>query len=154
MKYFIITLVISAGILSYFFLGDISPKITVPDDSQKTEDDLIGGSGKLWDAKIDDQPPVAIKVTPSAIDEEFWKFEVSLDAHSGSLDDDLLKAAEIVDEKGDIYSPVRWEGAGPGGHHREGILIFKAVQSAPQIIKLKINGVGGIPERVFQWDNK
>jgi hypothetical protein len=80
-----------------------------------------------------------------------WKFQVVFDTHSGSLDDDLLTVASIVDDRGNAYQPTVWEGPGSGGHHREGALTFEAINPVPSYLELKIKDVGGIPERSFRW---
>ena len=65
-----------------------------------------------------------------------------------------MKVVTLVDDKGIAYLPTRWEGAGPGGHHREGTLVFNAVNPAPTSVHLQIKEVGGIPERMFIWELK
>lgn len=107
-----------------------------------------------WETKTDDQPPVTIKVTPVEFGKgaKTWKFQAVFDTHSGSLDDDLLAAVSLVDNKGSAYQPISWEGPGPGGHHREGVLAFEAVNPAPSYAELKIKNVGGVSERLFKWN--
>lgn len=114
------------------------------------------GETQQWETKTDDQPPVTIKVTPVELgkDAQIWKFDIAFDTHSGSLDEDPLQIATLIDDKGSIYKPADWDGAGPGGHHREGILAFNAVNPIPQSVELKIKDVGGITERSFKWDIK
>jgi len=111
---------------------------------------------KQWESKTDDRPPVTVKVTPVEFgqDAQTWKFRIVLDTHSGSLDDNLLRVAVLTDDKGKVYEPVAWEGAEPGGHHREGVLMFNAVQPMPESIEIKIKNVGGVPERSFAWSLK
>jgi len=107
-----------------------------------------------WETKIDDQPPVTVTVTPLALGTASgnWKFQIGLDTHSGDLDSDMLESTFLVDDKGNEYRPVAWEGAGPGGHHREGVLVFDAVTPVPSVIELRIKDVGGVPERSLTWD--
>ena len=59
-----------------------------------------------------------------------------------------------MDDKGNTYQSTMWEGSGPGGHHREGILVFNEINPTPAYIELKIKNVGGVPERLFKWDIK
>jgi len=96
---------------------------------------------------------VAVAVTPKNLGAgvKSWDFKVALDTHSGSLDDDLVKTAALFDDKGGRYVPVQWEGAGPGGHHREGVLKFKPVSPAPAVIELRISRPGEAKPRVFNW---
>lgn len=108
-------------------------------------------SARNWPSKTDDQGPVSIKVTPQALSGAQWKFDIVFDTHSGSLDDDPLQVAVLVDDKGNTYEPTVWEGPGPGDHHREGILVFNAIVPAPPYVELKVRDVGGITERLFKW---
>lgn len=116
------------------------------------------GKTQQWETKTDDRAPVTIKVTPIELGMtkgvQVWKFDIAFDTHSGSLDQDLAQIAILVDDKGNAYKPTSWEGPGPGGHHREGVLAFGPMNPFPQSVELKIKDVGGIPERSFKWDVK
>ena len=106
-----------------------------------------------WQVKNDEQGSVSITVTPQVFEEESgqWKFNIILDTHSVELDQDLLEVATLVDEKGNIYKPLVWDGSAPGGHHREGVLIFPAINPLPSYVKLILKDIDGIPERTFEW---
>ncbi len=109
---------------------------------------------KQWETKTDEQPPVLVKATPTELgkDAKQWRFTVAFTAHSGDLDQDPLKVVSLFDDKGNVYEPISWEGPGPGGHHREGTLVFNSINPFPKFIELKIKDVGGIPERSFRWN--
>src|SRR5262245_57675477 len=79
-------------------------------------------------------------VTPRDLSAESrsWDFSVALDTHSQDLSDDLLKSVVLVDEAGTRHAPTAWTGAGPGGHHREGVLSFLPPSSKPRSIELQI----------------
>lgn len=111
---------------------------------------------KKWETRVDDQLPVTVEVTPIEFGKNVgvWKFAVVFDSHSVSLDDDPLKVATLFDDEGNSYQPTDWEGPGPGGHHREGVLVFEAINPAPPYVELKIKDVGGIPERSFKWNTE
>ena len=96
---------------------------------------------------------VTVKITPENISEDIktWQFQVILDTHIGSLDEDLTKSAELTDEKRNKLLPLSWDGDPPGGHHREGVLTFPAFQERPQSVTLILRNVGGIAEREFIW---
>ena len=96
---------------------------------------------------------VTVDVTPQnlAASAKSWDFKVVLDTHSGELNDDLVKAATLIDDKGGRHAPVKWEGAGPGGHHREGLLQFNAISPQPKAIELRIERPGEPKPRVFTW---
>lgn len=109
---------------------------------------------KQWETKTDNQPPITIKVTPIELGQnvKIWKFTLVFETHSGSLDQDPAKVASLVDDKGNAYRPISWEGPGPGGHHREGTLIFNPILPLPKYVELKIRDVGGVSERLFRWN--
>lgn len=111
-------------------------------------------SQKQWETKTDEQPPVLIKATPIELgkDAKQWKFTVAFTAHSGDLDQDPIKVVSLLDDKSNIYEAISWEGPGPGGHHREGTLIFKNINPLPKFVELKIKDVGGILERFLRWN--
>lgn len=96
---------------------------------------------------------VAIKVTPKnlAAGAAAWEFAIVLDTHSGSLSDDLAKSASLLDGAGGRQAPLAWEGAPPGGHHREGVLRFKPLVPPPQAIELQIARDGEPAPRTFRW---
>lgn len=96
---------------------------------------------------------VTMKVTPRplAAGAAEWEFGVSLDTHSGSLDDDLAKTAVLVVD-GKELAPTAWTGAAAGGHHREGVLKFPAPAALPPAVELRIQRTGESEPRVFRWD--
>jgi hypothetical protein len=96
---------------------------------------------------------VQVKVTPKNITvaADTWDFEVALNTHSVALDQDLAKTTVMVDAQGKQYLPIAWNGDPPGGHHRSGVLRFKALAALPPSLELRINGIGGVDARVFRW---
>ena len=94
---------------------------------------------------------VTVKVTPRSLAGAAWEFEVVFDAHSGDLKDDLLKAAVLVADGGAPLSPTGWQGDGPGGHHRKGVLRFKPAAASPASIELRVQRPGEAAPRVFRW---
>ena len=79
-----------------------------------------------------------------------WAFEVTLETHSQSLSDDLSKSSVLMAD-GKQYTPLSWEGAAPGGHHRKGLLRFKAIVPRPQSLELQIRLTGETSPRSFKW---
>ncbi|OGZ09202.1 MAG: hypothetical protein A3D65_03505 [Candidatus Lloydbacteria bacterium RIFCSPHIGHO2_02_FULL_50_13] len=106
-----------------------------------------------WEMKTDNQGGVTVKVTPLQLSGTEWKFDIAFDTHSGSLDQDLMLIATLSGDEGVAYKPVAWEGAGPGGHHREGVLVFDAVNPMPSSVELKMKDIGGVSERSFEWNS-
>lgn len=96
---------------------------------------------------------VTVKVTPKNVagDAVPWEFVVVLDTHNQDLSDDLVKSAMLLDPDGKQNAPIAWEGAAPGGHHREGVLRFKALSPRPQAIELQITRAGETNPRSFRW---
>ena len=96
---------------------------------------------------------VTVKVTPKAVAPEAaaWEFAVALDTHTKSLDDDLAKSALLVDAGGGRHAAISWEGAAPGGHHREGLLRFKPLPKDTEAFELVIIRPGEQASRTFRW---
>jgi len=69
------------------------------------------------------------------LSDEQWQFEVPLNTHSIGLSQDMLQITELIDSLGNLYKPITWEGDGPGGHHREGVLIFSPFNPVPDSIE-------------------
>lgn len=99
---------------------------------------------------------VTVAVTPQnlAASAKSWDFKVVLDTHSGELNDDLVKTAILIDDKGGRHVPLKWDGAGPGSHHREGVLRFNPISPQPQSIELRIQRPGESAPRSFRWQLK
>lgn len=99
---------------------------------------------------------VTVAVTPQNLADGAgsWDFKIVLDTHSADLGDDLTKSAILVDGDGRRYTPVAWDGAGPGGHHREGVLRFKPISPRPQSVELQIARIGESAPRTFRWQLK
>jgi hypothetical protein len=97
---------------------------------------------------------VTVKVTPKNVagDAEMWDFAIVLDTHSADLNDDLVKSSLLLDSAGARFVPAAWDGAPPGGHHREGVLRFKAVSPQPRSIELQITRTGEDAPRSFRWE--
>lgn len=107
-----------------------------------------------FETKVDEQGQVTIKVAPQVSNSAQWKFTIVFDTHSVELNQDLLQIAVLTDDQGNTYKPTAWEGPGPGGHHREGILLFESISPTTSYVELRIKNIGGIPERLFKWDTR
>lgn len=104
-------------------------------------------------SQINSEGAVEVTVKPLDLSErsKAWDFEVVLSTHSVELNEDLVKASILIVD-GKEYKPVSWEGPGPGGHHREGVLVFNAINPVSAYVELRIKDVGGIAERTFKWN--
>lgn len=94
---------------------------------------------------------VTVKVTPRALQGASWEFEVVFDTHSQELKDELPGSAVLLDARGAELAAFEWKGAPPGGHHRSGILRFKALEPKPKELVLRIRRPGEAGPRVFRW---
>jgi hypothetical protein len=108
------------------------------------------------EARTSSAAGVTVKVTPKDVapGAATWAFAVVLDTHSRDLSDDLVKDSVLIDARGTRYAPIAWEGAPPGGHHRAGVLRFKALGPAPGAFELQIRRPGESAARVFRWNLK
>ncbi len=98
-----------------------------------------------------------VKVTVSAMnlykEVETWDFEVTLESHTQDLKIDMAKSSILIAD-GKQYAPLGWEGAPPGGHHRKGILRFKAITPKPASVELQIRLISDPSPRSFRWPLK
>lgn len=103
--------------------------------------------------QINKEGGVIVKVTPRrlASGAETWEFEIVFDTHTVALAGDPARFSALIDEQGQPQFPIHWEGDPPGGHHRKGILRFKPTPGRSGGIELRIDGVGGVPTRLFRW---
>ena len=109
----------------------------------------------LWKTKSDVQGAIAVEVTPINLSSSAnqWQFEVVLNTHSESLDQDMTKITELIDDSGKTYPPFNWEGDPAGGHHRSGTLAFPAITLVSKSVTLKLSDIGGFA-RSFTWQIK
>lgn len=99
---------------------------------------------------------VTVAVTPGnfAAEAKTWDFAIVLDTHTQDLSDDLAMSAVLVDDRGNEFKALAWEGAAPGGHHRKGVLKFKTIEPRPQALELRISRPGEPKARIFRWNLK
>lgn len=96
---------------------------------------------------------VTIAVTPAKLvaGAKTWDFSIVLDTHTQDLSDDLAGSAVLVDDRGNEFKALAWDGAAPGGHHRSGVLKFNAIEPRPQALELRISRPGEAKPRTFRW---
>lgn len=114
---------------------------------------LAGGAFAAGDLapQTSSQSGVTVKVTPRSLSGAQWELEVVFDTHSQDLNDDLLKAAVLVADGSAPSAPAGWQGDGPGGHHRKGLLRFKPTTASPASVELRLQRPGEAAPRVFRW---
>ncbi|MDO8469932.1 MAG: hypothetical protein Q7S84_02870 [bacterium] len=123
-------------------------------EPQNTAGENLSAVALPLERKINNDGGVEVSVQPLDIQSNEWTFAVSMNTHAGDLDADLTKSAALTDKRGNIVSPIRWDGAPPGGHHREGTLVFQAMVPRPDSITFTVKDVGGVAERKFEWQLK
>jgi hypothetical protein len=96
---------------------------------------------------------VTVAVTPANLvaGAKTWDFSIVLDTHTQDLSDDLPRSAVLVDDRGNEFKALAWDGAAPGGHHRSGVLRFNAIEPRPQALELRISRPGEAKARTFRW---
>ncbi len=122
-------------------------------DAEQAQQNQVANQ-KQWETKTEEQATPLIKVTPLKIgaDHNPWEFEVTFTTHSGDINMDILKVVTLVDDRGMVYMPIRWDGPTPEGHHVSGKLIFNPVSPSPKTIEIKFKDVGSIAERSLKWN--
>jgi len=93
---------------------------------------------------------VSVMATPGELAGGVWEFQIAFNTHSQDLRDDLAKSASLV-AGGAVSVPLEWRGDPPGGHHRKGVLRFKAPAGRPAVIELRLARPGEAEPRVFRW---
>lgn len=100
--------------------------------------------------------PVTIDVEWMGTENGLLTFAVAMNTHSVDLDlYDLRELTVLRDDTGREYPPASWDSA-PGGHHRQGTLIFSIpdslIQGETKYLELFIRDVAGVNERVLKWE--
>lgn len=96
---------------------------------------------------------VTLKVTPTSMgsQETRWEFSVVLDTHSADISDDLTRSATLTTGDGRTLKPSNWVETVPGGHHREGVLVFDVAAPRPTTLELRIARPGESAPRTLRW---
>lgn len=147
----IIILILAVLLGGALFFYRKNNQLEIPREQDRPQNANSKNEANL-ETKTDNQANVSMAVTPLDVPsgKSEWKFNVVMNTHTVELDQDLTKSAVLTDDQGRKYEPIRWEGP-VGGHHREGLLVFKAVDPAPKSIELKISGIAGITRNFF-WN--
>jgi hypothetical protein len=102
--------------------------------------------------QISNEREIKVTVTPQNLSRQAsaWEFEVILETHTQALSDDLARSSVLISD-GTKYLPMTWEGAPPGGHHRKGLLRFRAIVPPPQSLELQLRLANDPSPRSFKW---
>lgn len=112
----------------------------------------LASDASAYETKSNRENSVNVKVRPVKLAPgEPAKFEVRMNTHSVDLGQDMVAVTICRDDQGREYLPVSWQGSPPGGHHRQGILEFPALEGNPNGVTLIIKNIANVPERTFEW---
>ncbi|MCG2592690.1 hypothetical protein LZ009_07825 [Ramlibacter sp. XY19] len=95
---------------------------------------------------------VTVAVTPGNLDagNGIWDFAIALESRGTRLNDELMDSVVLLGD-GRQVKPLAWEGAGPGGSHRAGVLKFVALKPRPKELELRMQRPGEKAPRVFRF---
>jgi hypothetical protein len=129
----------------------LSPDEARPSQSESAQ---VSSAAPTFATQSNSEKAVGVDVTPLNLTSggATLEFEVAFNTHSVDLSFDPAAISILRDGTGREYPAVAWEGSGPGGHHRSGVLRFQMPEAASDSVELVIQGVAGVPERVFHWD--
>ncbi|GIK37485.1 MAG: hypothetical protein BroJett011_13180 [Chloroflexota bacterium] len=102
-----------------------------------------------------DEQSVTVEVTPLNLSTgaASLDFTVVFDTHSVQLNFDPAAISVLRDDAGREYPVLAWEeNASGSGHHKSGLLRFKAPEQATKFVEVIVRDVADVPERVFRWD--
>lgn len=116
----------------------------------------LGGAAAELEPQSSQANSVSISVKPVDVSAAAatWQFQVALNTHSGALDDDLARTATLVDAAGKPETALGWDGDPAGGHHRRGVLRFKALSPRPDTLEMRILRPGETAPRILRWKLK
>lgn len=145
--------VLLVGVLAACGGTNVAPTAQKAEQAPTVSNQANSNAGETFAAQTVEGGSVAVKVTPLQLNLTApLEFEITMDTHSVELADDMLKAVVLRDEAGKEYAPIKWDGPGAGGHHREGKIKFAALATNPKTLTLVVKNIAGVSERVFKWD--
>jgi len=83
---------------------------------------------------------VTVELTPTRVDEDGAVVKIVLDTHAVELDVNLRRGSSLKVD-GLVWPTTSYRGDGPGGHHREGTLRFRAAGLPEGELRLRIRGL-------------
>lgn len=160
MKQGILLIIIIAvtGLLAACSGGATQPQVaqSEPAQSQAAQSEAVQAQpvAPAFQTQSNDEQAVTVEVTPLNLPQggSTLDFEVVFDTHSVDLGFDPVALSLLRDGAGREYPALKWQGDGPGGHHRSGTLQFKVPDQAGDAVEVVIRDVAGVPERVFRWN--
>ena len=141
--------IIAIPLAAYYFIPDIGVSLgnktpMIPPPSELSFLSLEAQSNEAGSVTITVLPRIAEST-------DRWEFAITLDTHSVELSQDIAAISVLRDDTAGTYAPLVWEGNPPGGHHREGTLVFAPITPLPQTITLDIRDGADEKARTFRW---
>lgn len=135
---------LSFAVMAVYSCNDDSGMVKIISVSDAAESGYV--------SQVNDEREIKVTVTPQGLMQkaETWGFEVALETHTKTLNDDLAKSSVLIVD-GKQYAPLGWKGAAPGGHHRKGTLRFNVIAPQPSSVELRIRLTGDPSPRSFKW---
>lgn len=147
-KYIIILVIIIIFLFVIFiFYKKMSNKVLIPSSASTQEN-----SQQIpYQTQTNNNGKIIVEATPKSLSPESEaQFDLVFNTHSVELDYDLVKIAQLTDDKGKIYKPISWSG-GKSGHHLEGVLTFSGISNSAKKVTLTISGIDN-QDRIFSWE--
>src|SRR3989338_8490175 len=147
----ILLIVLIAIVLVFFIQRSGNEKSAVTDlktdstVSAQTDDILASQENEGGNVTVTAQPEV-LKIGQKPT------FKLEFNTHSVDLSFDIAKQSFLTDDKGNKLEGSTWNGSPPGGHHREGTLIFNDPLSETKYAEFIIKEIAGVSERKFKWE--
>jgi hypothetical protein len=143
---------LAAALLIYYYFAVYKDAKQM--DVEQAQQQNQAPNQKQWETKTEEQATPLIKVLPLKMGKDLnpWEFEITFTTHSGDINLDMMKDVTLVDDKGNIFQPIRWDGPEPEGHHVSGKLIFNQINPFPKSVEMKFKNVGEIAERSLKWN--
>ncbi|HLF25579.1 MAG TPA: hypothetical protein VJG32_04535 [Anaerolineae bacterium] len=157
----IVSLVVALGLILAACSGSASPAPVQPASaSPNVASPDVGASGGEASSDADltqtkEAAAVTVKVTPLNLGDASaatLDFQITLDTHSVDLGYDMTAITTLRSDAGEEVKPVKWDGPGGGGHHKEGVLSFPAIKVRGQALTLVLRGIADVAERTFEWN--
>lgn len=137
-KYFLIILVILAGMIGYGYIDKSSRNVSASSTNSQQVNTLVPVTKTMGVVEVEAVPT---QLNPG----EAGVITLRLNNHSVDLDYDFANIATITDDIGNSYAVSEWTG-GRGGHHQSGELKFGKIDSKAKTIKLTLSGIDNANE--------
>lgn len=137
-KYFLIILVILAGVIGYGYIDKSSRNVSASSANSQQVSTQVPVTKTMGVVEVEAVPT---KLSPG----EDGVITLRLNNHSVDLDYDFAEIATISDDLGNVYPISEWTG-GKGGHHQSGELKFGKINPKAKTMRLTLSGIDNTNE--------